>query len=755
MSLFSCLLDVNRLIVAFCAGAFACTRAPALPGIEVLLATLPVALALAVTPRTRWLALAWLGFAYAGAFGTFELAERLPPSLAGQDLRLEGRVVSVPERSGRLTRFRLRLENCPACWARTTVMLSVYGDVFRPKPGERWQLTVRLHRPRGSVNPGLFDYDGWLLAEGIGARGYVRRDPPPIRLAAARWLDRPQAFRAELQRKIAEVVADPAIGGLVTALTIGDSAGIGSDNWRVLSATGTNHLLIISGLHVGLVAGAAFGIGRRLLGRRGSAGGFALLAAAGYGVIAGMGLPVQRALIMTAVGLAGLVLNRRVAPASLFCLALLAVVIGNPFAMLSAGFWLSFGAVFSLLYAFGVLVPARRASIVSRITELIRSQWVVFAGTTPLLLALVFQVSVVAMAANLVAIPWVGLLVIPPLLLAVVFLPLSESVSTLCLLLASESIEWIWALLTWLAELDWIVFAGSVGSIELTLALLGSALMLAPGRPLPKWPAIILWLPLMTPSIVSPAPGEMIVRIMDVGQGLAVWVRTHDHALLYDAGPRYGSRFDAGEQIVVPTVRRLGHPRRLDAFIISHLDNDHAGGASAVLEAFHIPRRHANERIGATVLPCDRRRSWRDGRTVVEVLPVTFSGSDNDRSCVTWVTNGSFTVLLPGDIERMGERRLMAVELPPIDLLVVPHHGSRTSSTPAFLNHVDPALAVISAGFANRFGHPDTVVLERYRHRGIPLINTATAGAVTVRLRPGKPARVERARSTHRRFWYD
>ncbi|MDZ7686587.1 MAG: DNA internalization-related competence protein ComEC/Rec2 [Gammaproteobacteria bacterium] len=746
---------MNRLIVAFVAGAFVGIRAPALPGIDVLLATLPVALGLLLAPKTRWLALVWFGFAYAATFGLLGLAERLPPALVGEDLRLEGRIVSLPERSGPLTRFRFRLGECEECWAPTTVMLSVYGDGFQPAPGERWQLTARLSRPRGSVNPGLFDYDGWLLAEGIGARGYVRREPPPVRLSRARWLDWPQAFRSDLRRKIAEVVPNPAIGGLMTALTIGDSAAIGRENWRVLSDTGTNHLLIISGLHVGLVAGAAFSVGRRIIGRRGIAGFLALLAAAGYGVIAGMGLPVQRALIMTAVGLAGIVLNRRVPPTSLFCLALIAVVMLNPFAMLSAGFWLSFGAVFSLLYAFGALVPIRHASINARAIELVRSQWVVFAGTTPLLLALVFQVSLVAMVANLVAIPWVGLLVIPPLLLAVVCLPISEAVSTLCLLLASESIEWIWTMMTWLAELDWVILAGAIGPTRLMLALLGSALLLAPGHPLPKWPAVILWLPLVTPSDVSPAPGEMIIRIMDVGQGLAVLVRTHDHALLYDAGPRYGSRFDAGEQIVLPTVRRLGHSRRLDTFIISHMDNDHAGGADAVLEAFLISRRYANERVNETVLPCDRKRTWRDGRTVVEVLPVSYTGSDNDRSCVTWVTNGNFTVLLPGDIETIGERRLIDVDLPPVDLLVVPHHGSRTSSTPAFLNHVRPALAVVSAGFGNRFGHPDPAVLDRYRVRDIPVVNTANAGAVTVRLQPGEPARVERARSTHRRFWYD
>lgn len=745
---------VNLLLFTFVAGAASITIAPSLPSPLAAAATAPVALVAVWRSRALWLAGLWCGVFHATAVGSATLAARLPSALAGADLQITGTVSSLVQQSGPVQRFRFDLdEDCADCWAPVTIMLSVYGDALAPREGERWTFTVRLERPRGSVNPGLFDYDGWLLAEGIAARGYVRSEPPPHRLDTGST-GQVARFRARLRASIEAAVDDREIAGLLVALTIGDSAAIGADNWRVLSFTGTNHLLIISGLHVGLIAGATLRLMQRLT-TRPLAGITSLLAATGYGLVAGMGLPVQRALVMAAVALAAVVLERRVPPLSLFLIALALVVMLNPFAMLSAGFWLSFGAVFTLLFAFGyvTLDVSRRWQAWCRDAAV--SQWIVFVGTLPLLLHHVMQVSLVAMLANVIAIPWVGCLVIPPLLVGLALVLVDPGLAAPAFSFAAWTMAPLWQMLDWLAGLRAVWFAGTTDFFALTLAALGSLILIAPGRPLPRWPALVLWLPLLAGDDPRPESGAIDVHVVDVGQGLAAIVQTSDMTLLYDAGPRFGDRFDAGEQVVTPAIRRLGHARQLDAFVVSHPDNDHAGGAGAILDNFVVARAFASEPIRPGVRLCRQARHWRQGQTVVSVAPVALAGSDNDRSCVVLVRTPGFAVLLPGDIERAGERRLTSKPMPSIDVMIVPHHGSRTSSSPAFINHVSPDIAIVSAGYRSRFGHPDETVVARYEARGIRIANTATDGAVTVRLRSGQAPEVTLARERYRRFWYD
>ncbi len=695
--------------------------------------------------RVRWVGALMLGMAYLVCFAGHRLDLRLPDELAGTDLRITGKVVSLPSRDDRIVRFHFSLDGGEA-WARTTVALSAYDEHFQPRVGERWALTVRLERPRGSVNPGLFDYDGWMLGEGISARGYVRSEPPPGQLSAAGSIS-VDALRDRLWRLIDRLPLDADIRGLLVALTIGESAEIGSVNWAALSATGTNHLLIISGLHVGLVVGGTFQL-LRLLGMAVPGAGIsALIVATGYGLIAGLGLPVQRALVMAAVALTGVLLNRRIPPFTLFCLALLAVTLVNPLALLGAGFWLSFGAVFSLLAAFAVIVPGDSRGLAGWFLDGLKSQWVAFAGTLPLLAWLVAQVSLTSLVANAVAIPWVSVLVIPVVLLGVVCSLFNERAAAAVFTLAGYGLDAIWRFIAELADMQAIMRFEDVHAFWVAVAFAGSCLLLAPGAPLPRWPALLLWLPVFAPIASGPARDEMIVHVIDVGQGLSVLVRTVDHALLYDAGPRYGDRFDSGERIVVPALRRIGYRHRIDSFIVSHSDIDHAGGEAAVRAAV-LPVRY---------VPPDgcRAARWQAGATTVRLMPLDDGGSDNDRSCVVLVSHRGQTVLLPGDIERAGEQRLVAHDLPPVDVMLVPHHGSDSSSTPMLLNRLQPGLAIVSSGYRNRFGHPAPGVLNRYRLRGIPVYDTATSGAITVRLRPDRPPVIEQARLSARRFWYD
>ncbi|MBD3646701.1 MAG: DNA internalization-related competence protein ComEC/Rec2, partial [Pseudomonadales bacterium] len=542
------------------------------------------------------------------------------------------------------------------------------------------------------------------------------------------------------------------VPGLLIALMLGESSYISPEEWKILSDTGTNHLFIISGLHVGLVTAAFYRLALLVVGRR-SAAMVSLLLAFLYGMVAGMGLPVQRALIMTSVAVLGATARRNVPVPDLYCYALLGVTLVDPLAMLSSGFWLSFGAVFSLLYVFAGRT-GRDRSWLGWLMTAIGTQWVVFIGMLPWLLYLVFQVSLVSFLVNLVAIPWIGILVVPPLLLAM-FGVISDGLFALLLGIANGFLELIWQLLSRVAEQRLVFFAGAIDTVCLVSGVLGSIVLLSPKGFVPRWPGVILMVPLFTVVPDRPAEGELEMTVLDVGQGLSVFMRTHDGAVLYDAGPRFGDRFDAGEQIVVPTVRRSGISR-LQAFVISHTDMDHAGGAAAVLANLPAGRVYVSEvNPGPGAVPCNRDESWELDGVLFRIIAADRTGSGtNNRSCIMLVKGRGYTVLLPGDIERSVETRL-AVSVPRfIDVLLAPHHGSRSSSSPGFLNHVMADTVIVSAGYRNRFNHPDPGVVRRYLARNARVLSTAEAGAIKLRLGNGV-REIELARVEYPRYWYD
>ncbi|MCB1691890.1 MAG: DNA internalization-related competence protein ComEC/Rec2 [Pseudomonadales bacterium] len=702
-----------------------------------------------------------LGFAYAALVAHARLEARLPEALAGTDLEVQGRIVSLPRYDNGAVRFRLQLADCPACWTNGVVALSWYYDGRAPQvtPGERWAMTARLERPRGSINPGIFDYEGWLFTEGIVATGYVRGTPR--RLDAAGWHELHHQLRQALAARIHATLQDFPVAGLITALAIGAHDEIGPRAWRVLSDTGTNHLLIISGLHVGLIATASYRCLTLILGwlaptRMLWASPGALALATLYGALAGMGLPVQRALVMTMVALAGLACRRQVTMSTLLCIALLLVTVIDPFAAFRTGFWLSFGAVFVLVFCFGARTTGSGESRLYQAARIaVRSQWVVLIGMLPVLLATVGQVAWLAWLVNLVAIPWVSLLVIPALLLAMVLIFPLPAAGVLLLKIAAFALMAIWHWMRAVADIGLVHYlCAPVAPVAFALAASGGLLVISPAGLLPRWVGLPMLLPLVL-ARVQLYPDELDVRVMDVGQGLSVLVRTASQTLLYDAGPRFGDRFDAGERIVTPALRHAGVTRRVSRFVVSHSDNDHAGGAAAILRAFLVLDVSSDVPIRAARQPC------RDGETTTGAMSLAFfraggSGATrNDRSCVVLVRFNDFSLLLPGDIEVAGERHLLDSGIGRVNVIIAPHHGSRTSSTPALLNRVRPDVAIFSSGFHNRFGHPDPGVVRRYAGRGARLFNTAMDGAIHLRVRGTRIVQVETARRSEPRFWYD
>jgi competence protein ComEC len=742
---------VNLIILVFVAASVLVTWLPRLPEPGLLIVMLVIAVCTAACPRTRIIAGFLSGIVYCSMAAHERLTNWLPSDFEGVDLKVTGMVASLPEDRDGIRRFRFR---CEDCWSPATIVLSAYDRDLALIPGERWQFMVRLRRPRGLVNPGLFDYQGWLLAQDIVATGYVLPSADAVRLEVAGLRQLPNRFRATIRAAIRAASTGPGLSGLVTALTIGENAGISPRDWETLSKTGTNHLLIISGLHVGLVAAGTLLFANILIRLCGFnlprlSFAFSFVCACGYGALAGLGLPVQRALIMTGIALWSVVSVRRPGLFKIYCLALLGVTLLDPFAPLGAGFWLSFGAVGLLLFGFGGRVAGDSSPGLLKWSErALKSQWLVYVGMSPILLAVVDQVSVVAFAANLIAIPWVSLLVVPVLLVASVMVVAAIPGSESMIQLGEFLLYAIWRVLERLADLDMILTSGGAGLLSQLVAILGAIILLVPRGLVPRWIGVVLLLPVFLPLHDDLTRGSFELSVLDVGQGLAIAVRTSEHTLLYDAGPRYGERFDTGREIVVPFLRSKGI-HVIDDLVLSHGDIDHAGGVAAVMDAFTVARTR-----GLTVDSCRAAEVILEGAVSMVLLGQPPGSSSNDRSCILLIEAAGFAVLLPGDIEEVGESYVMNLDVE-ADLVVAPHHGSASSSGPGFLNQLKPKFAVFSTGYGNRFGHPDASVMRRYHLRGVRLYNTADDGAVTLTYHPGELPEINRARFLRRRFWYD
>ena len=744
---------------------------PVLPPLA-LLALSPLllpALRLPTPWRTLFLFLS-AGFLWALIQAHLLLDARLPASLERQDIWLEGRIASLPARDTRRVRFELEVH--AARLAATDevipmvprVRLSWYGRHGEPVPGERWRLKVRLRRPHGFRNPGSFDYEGWLFRHGIRATGYVRAAPGNRRLSAAEgeWVQR---LRYRIRERLLAVLPERPEAMLLLALVIGDRSGMDDDQWAVLRATGTNHLMAISGLHVGLLAALGFVLGRflwRFSGRgllwlpAPRAGALlGLLLATGYAALAGFSVPTRRALIMTAMVMLALWRYRRIRGAQTLGIALLAVLVLDPLAVLDAGFWLSFAAVAFIFYGL-----SGRPAPVGRVRQAMRVQWWISLGLLPLLLFLFRQASLISPLANLVAVPVVGTVVVPLALGGTVLALFWPDGGAFLLGLAGEAMGLVMRGLAWMAAWPGVQWSGSqTGPLVAALALTGMLILLMP-RGLPgRLAGVVLVLPLLFPFVERPPAGQADFTLLDVGQGLAAVVRTRHHVLLYDAGPRFGDRFEAGGAVVVPFLQAVGRDR-IDRLVISHGDSDHRGGAGAVIERLAVADFQASRSLviaGRPARPCRAGERWEwDGVRFAFLHPDDRASGRNDASCVLAIRAGAHGLLLTGDIERAAERRLVkrfGNDLQ-ADVLVVPHHGSKSSSTSAFLEAVQPRWALFPLGYRNRYGFPDETVLARYRTRGTRIMSTARHGAITVRL-GGNSLMPSTWRHDRRRYWHD
>jgi competence protein ComEC len=734
-------------MLALGAGLACLPLLPELPPTWLLLALLPIALML-LPWRSYPVSFFLFGFVWACYSAQVALEDRLLPELDGRTLWLEGRVSGLPEVGEGVVRFQLEGATAREHQLPRRLRLSWY-DGPPLLAGERWRLAVKLKRPRGLVNPQGFDYEAWLLAQRIGATGTIKQGE---RLSEASG---PSAWRDQLRQRLLSVEAHGRAGGLA-ALVLGDDSGLTQADWRALQDTGTVHLLVISGQHVallaavlyGLIAGLArLGLWSRLLPWLPWACGLAFAGALGYGLLAGFEVPVRRACVMVALVLLWRLRFRHLGLWWPLALAFILVLLVEPLASLQAGFWLSFGAVAVLVWVFG-----GRLGAWSWWRVWWRAQWTLALGMLPLFFALGLPLSLSGPLANLIAVPWVSLLVVPLALLGTVLLPVPWLGEGL-LWLAGGLLEILFQLLAWIASLlpAWLPTA-----LPLWCWLIGSLgvlLCLAPaGVPL-RALGLAMLLAFVAPPRERIPPGQAEVWQLDVGQGLAVLVRTREHVLLYDAGPRFGD-FDLGERVVLPSLRQLG-VSRLDLMLLSHADSDHAGGAEALARGLSIDRVLSGE---ATVLPahlaaqpCIDGASWSWDGVRFTTWRWAGAGEGNPASCLLKVEAAGERLLLTGDIDEATETALLAVGRDlRAEWLQVPHHGSRSSSSAAFLDAVAPRAALLSRGWHNPFGHPHPGVLARYRERDITLYDSAERGAVRLLLGSDEGVSSWRERP---RFW--
>lgn len=738
-------------------------------------------------------------------------AQVLAAQWQGQTLLLTGQVDDLPRRTPLGWRFSVQVEQVQwplpaqdtaagtrtpsaARWqapvavpaaglpGRVTLSWRAQDGGAVPQAGERWRLAVRLRQPHGLANPHGFDTELWMWSEGLGASGTVRMtatDPPPVRLAAARYGLQP--LREHLRNQIRQRVADDRAAGLLAALVVGDQAAIDSADWDVFRATGVAHLVSISGLHITLWAWLCTGLvgwawrwapavsarwGSRLLlacpAPVAALWGGGVLALA-YAVFSGWGIPAQRTVLMLAVVWGLRLLGRRWPWPVVGVVVMAVVLVWEPWAWLQPGFWLSFVAVGVLM----ALDSDAHARGWGKLVGLLRTQWSITLALAPLTLMWFGQVSVVGLLANLVAIP-VATLLITPLALAGAVWP---ALWQLAAWLLQAGLQW----LAWLAAWPWASLMLPHPPAVLAFAAVAGGLLLAlPAPPRLRWLGLACVLPALLWQPPRPAQGEFEVLAADVGQGSAVLIRTASTSVLVDAGPQWGPQSDAGQRVLKPLLHALGE--RPSHMVLTHRDGDHVGGAlsllgdqptAAVWASFDPPALVSAlsdpaqaQAVLARPPPwtrCQAGQSWELDGVRFEVLHpaprhLEASTSSNNLSCVLWVRGRHRSALLTGDLEAALEAELVQAN-PGLraDWLLAPHHGSRTSSSPALLDAVRPTHVVVQAGYLSRYGHPAAQTVRAYEERGIAWVATPACGAA--RWRSVAPQSLDCQRQQRVRYW--
>lgn len=741
-----------------------------------------------------------LGFFWAATFSTIRLSDELPKDWEQKSITLIGVVAKLPEVTERGERFQFDVENvlteevAKNLKVPKHISLNFYRETQSAKPenapsltnnfhaGERWQFTVRLKRPHTTYNQHGFDFEAWALQENIRATGTIRNKSGYKKLNNFVW--QPsfstvgyliEQAREKIGNRITQALVNKPYSGVIRALVVGDDSQISQADWNVYLRTGVNHLMSISGLHITMLAGLAFALAAFVWRRfpalvmrmptRKAATIVGLVVAVLYACLAGMSVPTQRTLYMLITFALALLFGRNLAISRALAIAFIVVVLLDPWAVIAPGFWLSFGAVALIAY-----VSVGRLTAQHWLKEAIDTQWAVTLGLLPLLIVMFGQASIVSPLANAFAIPIISLIVVPLAILGSLthidfILYAAHFVLTICM----QGLNWLSNLPTWQQA------APSVSA--LIVAIFGVCWLLLPRGFPQRWLGLVLLLPLFFVNLPKLAEGEMQATALDVGQGLAVVIKTKNHTLLYDAGPRYSAQSDAGSRIIFPFLRGEG-VKKLDGFIVSHNDADHSGGASSVLAQVPVTWLASSFDLSeidksSKRMKCFAGQHWQWDKVDFEVLSPSWDSyenvnlTDNNRSCVVKISSQFGSLLLTGDIEKEAESTLLQATIHEptghadsnnvlmSDVLIAPHHGSKTSSTSEFLTAVGAKHAIFTVGYLNRFKHPKPLITERYEESGAFLYRSDYHGELQIDFMRNNPIKIEAWRQSQPRYWHD
>ena len=782
-------------LLAFVLGVCALQLQTSLPGVTIIAVLAAGGTAVLCMVRSRGtlaraavlIAVGSIGFAYAATQATWRMADELALCDEGRDVAIIGVVASLPVRLERGVRFEFDVDRVvTSVRVPSRLLLGWYNGDVALRPGEQWAFTVRLKRPHGTMNPGGFDFEAWMLERNLRATGYVRagrNDPAPVRTQTMVWAPRYaiERARSNLRDQLLPNLSGKRYGGVLLALVLGDQRAISDADWTLFNRTGIGHLVSISGLHITMIASLA-GLAVAALWRRSpallaraaaqtaavSAG---LIAAFLYALLAGWGVPAQRTVVMLAtVGVAWL-FSSRIGAATSLALAAALVCLIDPWAVLAPGFWLSFGAVAAIVWVVHGRTLQGGSAWRAVLHAAVRVQVAVTLALIPATVLLFHQLSIVSPLANAVAIPVVSWAVTPLALLGAMLAVLPAPLSILAepvLGIADAIFAMVATLLQWASSFAWANVPVATPPLALVvLAVIGVIWLLAP----PGWPVrasgAIALLPMFVWPATRAAGNEVWVTALDVGQGSALLVEAQDQVWLYDAGPRYSADTDAGERLVLPYLRHRGIGR-LDGLIVSHLDSDHSGGAASILRGITVDRVISSIAPGHPALGgrtdverCVVGMQWNAGPLKFAMVHPAAPDYEakrptNSMSCVLLITSGTTRLLLTGDVPLADELALLA-RLPTLraDWLSVPHHGSRSSSGAVLLDTLGAKAAVAQAGYRNRFRHPDPDVVARYQARSIRFFRTDHAGALQWRFAADGSSTVSLWRLFNARYWHN
>ncbi len=697
-----------------------------------------------------------------------DVSQSLNPDLESKVVQLTGSVTSLPVIYDDHVQFLFDVNDIvdnqkKHFMSPGIIRLNWYKSKAIPAPGETWSLSAKLKRPYSFMNPGGFDYETWMMRQRIKATGYVKKSKSNQMLKESNGHFM-QRLRYKLSQEIKNKIDKPLLG-LVLALSLGDRSQLDLNQWRILTNTGTNHLIAISGLHLGLIAGLIYFLTRTIWRQFYFATQFipapiiaSILAFVGaffYAALAGFSLPTQRALIMIAVFLLGLLSSRRLLVSNVVCIAVVLILLLDPFSMLAADFWLSFTAVILILY-----ITRYRNSNQHPLRRWLRLQCLLSLALSPFLIFWFKQFPLYSMFANLFAIPLIGFIVVPLVLLAMILLlPFPRSAEFIYDFVDKVS-NLHWSCLEFLSQqYNAIIPIAIFHKSSLFLAIIGIVILLMPKGLPGRWLGMVFVLPLLFPIKTNLKPGEFKFSLLDVGQGLSAVIQTRHNTLVYDTGARFSERFNIGDAVIKPYLREKGITR-LSMLIVSHGDNDHIGGAYTIIEQFKIDKILSSvpEKLPASYAErCHAGQKWLWDGVEFEVLHPSIESdfTGNNASCVLKISSQQGSVLLTGDIEQAAEESLInnMPEQIKADILLAPHHGSKTSSSNGFITTIAPKYAVISAGYRNRFGFPKQDIMSRYEAHGVETLVTYMAGEISMKFST-VGLKIEQFRSKNRRFWH-